>query len=111
MTGNTSSNRAHPLAKSSLERYWKSNLRIMLILLTVWAIAGLGCGVLIADWLNQFTLPGTGFPLGFWFAHQASIVVFVLLILTYCLLMNRLDEAHHDEVTQAGQEHGAEPEK
>ena len=96
MTGNTSS-KAHSVTKTSLERYWKSNLRIMLILLIIWAIAGLGCGILIADWLNQFTLPGTGFPLGFWVAHQASIVVFVLLILAYCLSMNRLDEAHCDE--------------
>ena len=91
------------VSTGSLSRYWKSNLRLMLVLLIVWAVAGLGCGVLIADWLNQFTLPGTGFPLGFWFAHQASIVVFVLLILVYCLMMNRLDQAHHQELLQQRQ--------
>ena len=61
------------------------------ILLCVWAFAGLGCGILWADWLNQWNLFGTGYPLGFWFAQQGSIIVFVLLILVYCLLMNRLD--------------------
>jgi putative solute:sodium symporter small subunit len=101
---NNMTERDHPEAIRSLERYWKTNLRIMLILLVIWAVAGLGCGVLIADWLNQFTLPGTGFPMGFWFAHQASIVVFVLLILVYCLMMNRLDKAHHEDVVQQKQE-------
>jgi putative solute:sodium symporter small subunit len=83
---------------ASLDRYWNSNIRIMVVLLMIWAAAGLGCGVLIADWLNLFTIPGTGFPLGFWFAQQASIAVFVLLILVYCILMNRLDRKHHREL-------------
>ena len=83
--------------QQALERYWRSNLRLMAGLLFVWAFVSLGCGVLFAAWLNQFTLPFTGFPLGFWFAQQGSIVVFVLCILTYCLAMNRLDAKHHDE--------------
>lgn len=85
--------------QQALERYWRSNLRVMAILLFVWAFVSLGCGILFADWLNQFRLPFTGFPLGFWFAQQGSIVVFVLCILTYCLAMNRLDERHHRERT------------
>ena len=76
----------------------------MFILLIIWAMGGLGCGVLIADWLNTFTLPGTGFPMGFWFAHQGSIVIFVLLILSYCLLMNRLDDRHRQEIENLKQE-------
>ena len=72
----------------------------MIVLLLVWAVIGLGCGVLFANWLNQFHLPGTGFPLGFWFAQQGSIIVFVLLILVYCVLMNRLDRQHRDELEQ-----------
>ena len=84
-------------AATELERYWRRNVRIMAILLLVWATVGLGAGVLFADRLNAYTLPGTGFPLGFWFAHQGSIIAFVLLILVYCLLMNRLDEQHHWE--------------
>jgi putative solute:sodium symporter small subunit len=67
-------------------------------LLLVWAAVSFGCGILLADWLNQFHLPFTGFPLGFWFAQQGSIVVFVLCILVYCISMNRLDKHHHDEL-------------
>lgn len=81
-----------------LDRYWRKNLQIMSGLLIVWAVVGLGCAILIADWLNHFFLPGTGYPLGFWFAQQGSILVFVLLILTYCLLMNKLDANHHREL-------------
>lgn len=80
-----------------LKRYWRSNLRLMGVLLLLWAAAGLGCGVLFADSLNRFNLPGTGYPLGFWFAQQGSIIVFVLLILVYAVLMNRIDRAHHAE--------------
>jgi putative solute:sodium symporter small subunit len=88
----------NPELHAALDRYWAKNVRIMVTLLLIWAAAGLGCGVLFADWLNNFTLPGTGFPLGFWFAHQGSIITFVLLILAYCLLMNRLDDRHHKEI-------------
>jgi len=84
-----------------LDRYWHSNLRIMLTLLLLWSLAGVVAGVLVADWLNQFMLPGTGIPLGFWFAQQGSIIAFVFLILIYCILMNRLDHKHHREIEQA----------
>ena len=76
------------------------------MLLCIWFVAGLGCGVLWADWLNHFTLPGTAFPLGFWFAQQGSIVIFVLVILVYCLLLNRLDRKHHDELVRIRKEEG-----
>jgi putative solute:sodium symporter small subunit len=82
--------------QAALDRYWRSNLRIMAALLTVWAGVSLGCSILIADWLNQFRL--AGFPLGFWFAQQGSIAVFVICILVYCVAMNRLDRRHHDEL-------------
>lgn len=82
---------------AALDRYWQTNLRIMAVLLFVWAFVSFGCGILFADWLNRFNLPFTGFPLGFWFAQQGSIVVFVICILLYCLAMNRLDEQHHKE--------------
>ena len=68
----------------------------MAVLLAIWAIAGLGCGVLFADTLNRFRLGG--FPLGFWFAQQGSILIFVLLILVYGLLLNRLDAEHHRDL-------------
>jgi putative solute:sodium symporter small subunit len=76
----------------SNDRYWRANVRIMAILLLIWASVGLGCGVLFADTLNQWSLGG--FPLGFWFAQQGSILVFVLLILVYALLLNRLDRRY-----------------
>ena len=85
-------------AKNAHKRYWRKNLQIMTILLIVWACASLGCGVLFADWLNQFRLPFTGFPLGFWFAQQGSIIVFVLCILTYCLLLYALDRKYQAEL-------------
>ena len=81
----------------ALDRYWRWNLRIMAVLLVVWALVSFGCGILFADYLNQFNLPLTGYPLGFWFAQQGSIVTFVICILIYCLTMNRLDAKHHEE--------------
>ena len=87
-----------PEVHAALDRYWRTNLRIMGVLLVVWAVVSLGCGVLFADWLNRFRFPFTGFPLGFWFAQQGSIIVFVLCILAYCLFMNWLDRKHHAEL-------------
>ena len=78
----------------SAERYWRSNLRLMGILLSIWAFVSYGCGILFAEALNTFTLPGTAFPLGFWFAQQGAIFVFVVLIFVYSALMNRLDRQH-----------------
>jgi len=89
-----------------LKSYWHRNLFVMLVLLLIWGAAGLGCGVLFADSLNEFHLPGTGYPLGFWFAQQGSIIIFVFLILIYALIMNRLDRSHMKdrEDSRAGEE-------
>jgi putative solute:sodium symporter small subunit len=70
-------------------RHWRRNLCLSLSLLSIWAIVGLGCGVLFADSLNAHMF--MGFPLGFWFAQQGSIITFVLLILVYAISMARLD--------------------
>lgn len=86
--------------RAALDRHWRRNLRLVAILLAVWAFAGLGCGVLLAPWLNRFALGG--FPLGFWFAQQGAILVFVLLILVYALAMRRLDRRHHAELAALG---------
>ncbi|HEV2294841.1 MAG TPA: DUF4212 domain-containing protein [Tepidisphaeraceae bacterium] len=89
---------ASPAVAAALRRYWHQNLRIMAILLTVWALVSIGCSILLADWLNQFHVGG--FPLGFWFAQQGSILMFVLLILIYAILLNALDRKHHREIEQ-----------
>jgi putative solute:sodium symporter small subunit len=82
----------------ALDRYWKRNVAVMTFLLLLWFLVGLGCGVLWSDVLNQYSLFDTGYPLGFWFAQQGSIIVFVVLILVYALWMNRLDRLHREEV-------------
>ena len=98
--------RPNPALQESLKSYWRSNLKIMMVLLAVWAVAGLGCGVLFADALNAYSLGG--YPLGFWFAQQGSIIVFVLLILIYSLLLNRLDARRHAEMERLKQGGGEE---
>lgn len=85
-----------PAVQDSLRRYWRSNLRVMAVLLSIWAICGLGFGVIFADTLNAYNLGG--YPLGFWFAQQGSIIVFVVLILVYARMLNRLDAKHHTEI-------------
>lgn len=72
--------------------YWRANVRLLLVLLSVWFAVSFGAGILFAEPLNAYTLPGTGFPLGFWFAQQGSIYVFVVLIFVYVVLMNRMDK-------------------
>lgn len=72
--------------------YWRANVRLLLVLLSVWFAVSFGAGILFAEPLNAYTLPGTGFPLGFWFAQQGSIYVFVVLIFIYVVLMNRMDK-------------------
>jgi putative solute:sodium symporter small subunit len=74
-----------------LRRYWRTNVRYLLILLTIWFAVSYGCGVLFADALDRIRIGG--FKLGFWFAQQGSIYVFVVLIFVYVWLMNRLDRA------------------
>ena len=71
--------------------YWRRNVHYLAVLLAVWFAVSYGFGILLADWLNQFRIPGTGFQVGFWFAQQGSIYVFVILIFVYVFLMNRLD--------------------
>jgi len=71
--------------------YWRRNLRYLGILLTIWFVVSYGLGILLAEPLNDLRIPGTGFPVGFWFAQQGAIYVFVVLIFVYAGLMNRLD--------------------
>lgn len=81
-------------AINSRRAYWRSNLKIVGVLLAIWAFVSFGCGILLADWLDQWMLPGTTYPLGFWCAQQGSIYIFVLLIVVYVWSMNRLDRKY-----------------
>lgn len=71
------------------KKYWKKNLRYLAILLSIWFLVSFVFGVLLVDQLNTIRLGG--FKLGFWFAQQGSIYVFVILIFVYIKLMNKLD--------------------
>jgi len=70
-------------------KYWRANLRLLTILLSIWFLVSYGAGILFVDFLNQFHMGG--FPVGFWFAQQGSIVTFVILIFVYVRKMNKLD--------------------
>lgn len=71
------------------KEYWRQNLRVLSLLLSLWFIVSFCCSILFVDQLDQIRLGG--FKLGFWFAQQGSIYSFVLIILAYVLWMNRLD--------------------
>ncbi|HZJ19182.1 MAG TPA: DUF4212 domain-containing protein [Pricia sp.] len=72
--------------------YWKENVRYLFILLTIWFVVSYGAGILFKDVLDSIRLGG--FKLGFWFAQQGSIYVFVILIFVYIRLMNKLDKKY-----------------
>ena len=76
--------------------YWRSNLKILSILLIIWFIVSFGFGILWSDFLDQFQIGG--FKLGFWFAQQGSIYFFVILIFVYVFLMNKLDRKYKENL-------------
>ena len=69
--------------------YWRANLRILAILMSIWFTASFGCGILFVEPLNEIKLGG--FRFGFWMAQQGSIYVFLVLIFVYVRFMNKLD--------------------
>ncbi len=77
------------------KNYWRSNLKIVSILLGIWFLVSFGFGIIWSDFLDQFQIGG--FKLGFWFAQQGSIYFFVLLIFIYIHLMNKLDKKYKDK--------------
>ena len=72
------------------KKYWKKNLKYLAILLSIWFLVSFGFGILLVDELNSMRF--AGFKLGFWFAQQGSIYIFVILIFVYIRLMNKLDK-------------------
>ncbi|WP_298537090.1 DUF4212 domain-containing protein [uncultured Algibacter sp.] len=84
------------MKKSNAKTYWKENIRYVLLLLAIWFLVSFGAGILFKDTLNNFKIGG--FKLGFWFAQQGSMYVFVVLIFVYVRLMNKLDKKHGYDV-------------
>lgn len=81
------------MKNSRIKNYWKTNLKYLGILLSVWFLVSFGFGILFVDFMNQFQIGG--FKLGFWFAQQGSIYVFTILIFVYIRLMNKLDKKYN----------------
>ncbi|MEM9523479.1 MAG: DUF4212 domain-containing protein [Pseudomonadota bacterium] len=72
--------------------YWKANVRLILISLAIWALVSFGFGIVLRPVLSGIAVGGT--DLGFWFAQQGSIIVFLALIFFYAWRMNKLDREH-----------------
>jgi putative solute:sodium symporter small subunit len=80
------------MEEQKAQAYWQENIRTIMQLMVVWFAASYGCGVLFVDLLD--TIAFGGFKLGFWFAQQGSIYVFLILIFVYAKRMNAIDEKY-----------------
>lgn len=80
------------MSQKNLKEYWQKNIRIVLLLLGIWFLVSYAFGIFFVDVLNQFSIGGA--KLGFWFAQQGSIYVFVILIYVYVRYMNKLDKEY-----------------
>ena len=86
-----------PLTEQQAKEYWRRNVSLMVKLMVVWFVVSFGCGILLFDFLNQFQIGG--YKLGFWFAHQGSMYIFVGLIFWYARKMGQIDrkfDVHED---------------
>lgn len=72
------------------EAYWKANLQLITICLTIWALVSYGFGILLRPWLMGIKIGGA--DMGFWFAQQGSIYTFLILVFFYSWRMNQLDK-------------------
>jgi len=80
------------MKKKDVREYWKKNIRVVLILLSIWFLVSYILGIFLVDFMNQFSVGGA--KLGFWFSQQGSIYVFVVLIFIYVRIMNKLDKEY-----------------
>ncbi len=80
------------MSSKDLKQYWRENIRYVGLLLAVWFLVSYGFGIFFADSLNSIRVGGA--KMGFWFAQQGSIYVFVILIFVYARLMGKLDEKY-----------------
>jgi putative solute:sodium symporter small subunit len=78
--------------KSTSTAYWAANVRIIQISLVIWFVCSFGLGIILRPMLSGIMIGGA--DLGFWFAQQGSIYVFLVLIFAYAAMMNRLDREH-----------------
>ena len=74
--------------------YRRANIRLLMILLSIWFFISYLCGIVLADWLDNIRIGG--FKLGFWIAQQGAIYVFIALILVYVKAMDKLDSQYRD---------------
>ncbi len=89
-TGQANANSANKRSRD--DAYWAKSLKIVGVILLLWAFVSLGCGILFRNLLDSFSVGGA--PFGFWMAQQGSIIVFLLLLIVYMFLMNWLDREH-----------------
>jgi len=83
--------------KNDDNAYWSANIRLVQICLVIWAIVSFGFGIVLRPLLSGIEVGGT--DLGFWFAQQGSIIVFLVLIFFYAIVMNRIDRNHNVDET------------
>ena len=84
--------------RRNIDQYWKKNIQIVSILLVFWFLASFGFGIIFADNLDEISF--FGFKLGFWFAQQGSILIFVVIIFIYIRSMKKLDQEFKEDIDQ-----------
>ena len=84
--------------KRNIHQYWKKNIQIVLILIIIWFLASFGFGIILADYLDEISF--FGFKLGFWFAQQGSILIFVAIIFIYIRSMKKLDQEFKENIDE-----------
>ena len=84
--------------RRNIDQYWKKNIQIVSILLVFWFLASFGFGIIFASNLDEISF--FGFKLGFWFAQQGSILIFVAIIFIYIRSMKKLDQEFKEDIDQ-----------
>ena len=84
--------------RRNIDQYWKKNIQIVSILLVFWFLASFGFGIIFADNLDEISF--FGFKLGFWFAQQGSILIFVAIIFIYIRSMKKLDQEFKEDIDE-----------
>jgi putative solute:sodium symporter small subunit len=89
-----------PVPSERSQGYWRANVKLQILLLAIWALFGYVLAILLAEVLNETTIGDL--PLGFWFAQQSAIYVFVILIFVYAFLMDRVDHDYGVQEEEIG---------